>query len=192
MMIKIENNVIVDENYSLYKLKKENPTTCFPKVVDEETLNSYGVYTVANEEAPIVSEIQSYRTITPIIIDGVWTAQYEVFYVDIDEAKARLSSIVKRNTLSDSPVTINDITYNGGDSSASAIAGAIQLAQTLGETTVKLWDINNVIREYTFEEAMNVFTQIAKSYRDAMLKRQDTIMAINACTTIEELETIEI
>lgn len=89
-------------------------------------------------------------------------------------------------------VTINDITYNGGDSSASAIAGAVQLAQALGELDVKLWDINNTIATYTFDEAMAISAQIAKTYRDTQFAKYEKIVEINACATFAELDAVVI
>lgn len=86
--------------------------------------------------------------------------------------------------------TVNGTSVLGGDSSASAIAGAVQLAQSLGEAEVKLWGINNNISTYTFEEAMNISAKIAKAYRDTQLAKYEKIQEVNACTTIEELELL--
>jgi len=88
------------------------------------------------------------------------------------------------------PVTINTVTYNGGDSSASAISGAITLAQALGETDVKLWDIDNNIAIYTFTEAQAIAAQIAQAYRDKQLVKYTIIAQINACTAQAELDAI--
>lgn len=117
---------------------------------------------------------------------------YWVLPPTLEELKDLAIEQVKANSTAMSPVTINDITYNGGDSSASAISGAIQLAQGLGETDVKLWDVNNTIRTFTFEEAQTVAAQIAKAYRGAKFDDYQKIVTIKACTTIEELEAIEI
>lgn len=116
---------------------------------------------------------------------------YNVIDKPLEELKTTKINEVK-DIDEKAPVTINDITFNGGDSSASAIAGAVQLAQTLGETGVKLWDINNIIVVYTFEEAMTISAQIAKAYRDTQLAKYEKIAEINACTTIEELEGVTV
>ena len=107
-----------------------------------------------------------------------------------EELKSSAISNISSNSTAMSPVTIDGITYNGGDSSASAISGAVQLSQTLGETKVKLWDINNIIREYTFEEAQLIASQIAKVYRDSKYEVYQTIEELNNCSSIEELETL--
>ena len=88
------------------------------------------------------------------------------------------------------PVVINGVTFNGGDSSASAISGAVTLAQALGETDVKLWDVDNVIATYTFDDATAIAAQIAKAYRDAQFAKYALIAQINACTTVADLDAI--
>lgn len=120
------------------------------------------------------------------VVDGVPTPPLKTF----DELKAELLNTVNTTYNSTAPVTVNGTTYNGGDSSASAIAGAVQLAQALGETDVKLWDIDNVVGTYTFDEAMNIAAQIAKAYRDKQFTKYELIAKINACESIEELEAI--
>ena len=85
-------------------------------------------------------------------------------------------------------VEVNGTIFNGGDASASAISGAVTLAQALSETTVKLWDIDNNVATYTFEEAMVIASTIAKSYRDIQLSKYENIAQIQACTTKEEFE----
>lgn len=47
MHIKVdENGNILDKNYSIFKLKSENPNVSFPARFTEELLNSFNVYTV--------------------------------------------------------------------------------------------------------------------------------------------------
>jgi len=103
--------------------------------------------------------------------------------------KEKISNITIKPT---EPVTINTVTYNGGNSSASAINGAVTLAQALAETDVKLWDIDNNVATYTFEEAQNITAQIAKEYRDKQLAKYTLIEKIKACTTVKELEAIKV
>lgn len=89
-------------------------------------------------------------------------------------------------------VEVNSITFNGGDGSASAISGAVTLAQKLGESEVKLWDVNNIVRSFTFEEALNIAAQVAKSYRDKKFAKYELIEQINNATTVAELEAIDV
>ena len=115
---------------------------------------------------------------------------YNTVDKDIEELKTNKISTLVYNP--SEPVTINSITFNGGDSSAAAISGAVTLAQALGESEVKLWDIDNNIATYTFDEASAIAAQIAKSYRDNQFAKYEKLAEINACITIEELEAIEV
>ena len=89
---------------------------------------------------------------------------------------------IKANCTAYDPVALSvnevNITFNGGDSSASAISGAVELAQSLGETTVGIWDVNNKIHTLTLVEAFEVAKQIALKYRTDMYNRQQQITAI--------------
>jgi len=89
---------------------------------------------------------------------------------------------LKANCTAYEPVTLLvngvNITFNGGDSSASAISGAVELSQSLGETTVGIWDVNNKIHTLTLEEAFEVAKAIALKYRTDMYNRQQQITAI--------------
>ena len=91
---------------------------------------------------------------------------------------------IKSTTISNAPVTINhatygDITYNGGDVSASAINGAITLAQMNGSSVIKLWDYYDKLRDYTELEAFEIGKEIANDYKDVMEIRQNRITAVN-------------
>ena len=89
------------------------------------------------------------------------------------------------------PVTVNTVTYNGGDSSASAIKGAIDLAQLNGEFDVTLWDIDNVLhKNISFMDALTIVQTIATQYRNRMFERCMKLAEANAATTQAELDAI--
>lgn len=94
-------------------------------------------------------------------------------------------------TQSQQPITIESVSWTAGDGSASAIAGAVTLAQNLGETTATLWDADNINHEgVTFEEAASIAAQIAVAWRTIMFERNTKIAAINAATAIDEVNTV--
>lgn len=109
--------------------------------------------------------------------------------------KSQKTTEINNNNPAYNPVTLTvngqSITFNGGDASASAIAGAVDLAQKLGETNVKLWDIENVMRDFSFDDAMLISASIAKVWRDAMYERNNKLLAIKNATSSEELELIK-
>ena len=70
--------------------------------------------------------------------------------------------------------------YNGGDGSASAILGAVTLAEALGEAEVTLWDADNILRTMSIESAMTVAVAIAATYRAAAYARAEAIALAKA------------
>lgn len=110
------------------------------------------------------------------------------------EGKPQKVTEINNSNPANNPVTLTvnsqSITFNGGDASASAIVGAVDLAQKLGETSVKLWDIENVMRDFSFDDAMLISASIAKVWRDAMYERNNKLLAVKNATTSEELELI--
>lgn len=86
------------------------------------------------------------------------------------------------------PVTINNITYNGGDSSAAAINGACNIAEVNGETVVVLWDYYNVNAEYDLQTAKNIALTIANTYSSVMYERNDKLKAASVASEEELLE----
>lgn len=79
---------------------------------------------------------------------------------------------------SEAPVEVNGVLYNGGNDSARDIHGAVILAEALGETSVLIAGYDNVAREMTFEDALNVSAQVGKSWRTAYFTMQEAKVAL--------------
>lgn len=117
MLIKVENNEIVDRAYSIKKLKQENPNTSFSSTVSESTLNSYGVYTVAPAPTPS-HDPKTQKVLLGISnIDGTWTQVWTVASLSDDTCALNLRA--KRDKLladcdwtqmNDSPLSNEDKT----------------------------------------------------------------------------------
>jgi len=159
-------------------------------------LNTYinGTLTITREDGATLAyaynpEIQQPFKNEQDALDYAYSKpMYWVLPPTLDEFKVQKIGSISINPTE--PVTINTVTYNGGDSSASAISGAVTLAQSLGEANVQLWDINNTIATYTFTEAQAIAAQIAQAYRDKQIAKYTLIQQINACTTQAELAAI--
>jgi hypothetical protein len=50
MYIKITNGT--PEKYTIGKLRRDNPNTSFPRIISDDTLSSYGVYSYAIQDQP--------------------------------------------------------------------------------------------------------------------------------------------
>jgi hypothetical protein len=84
MFIKLTNGVPTP--YTIGQLRRDNPQTSFPKDIPDEMLASYDVYPVKRTPAPAYNELtQLIRVLDPVEIDGVWTQQWEVMDLPVDQ-----------------------------------------------------------------------------------------------------------
>tara|TARA_R110000868_G_scaffold36567_1_gene129728 strand:- start:61 stop:522 length:462 start_codon:yes stop_codon:yes gene_type:complete len=76
--IKITNGT--QEPYSISKLRRDNKTISFPKVVEASTLASYGVYSVVTAGELSYTEATQVitRNTTATDVDGQWTYEWTV------------------------------------------------------------------------------------------------------------------
>ena len=88
-------------------------------------------------------------------------------------------------------ITYKNVLYKGGESSASAIAGAVRLAQSLGETEVKIIALDDSENFMSFSEALELSGMIAKSWRDAFFRYKKLKRAMLSASSVEELELIK-
>ena len=81
-------------------------------------------------------------------------------------------------------------TYKGGDSSASAIAGAVSLASALQEDTVTIIDVKDIAHKLTFDKAMMLSALIAKQWRCSFFRYKELKILIEKATTIDQVREI--
>lgn len=87
-------------------------------------------------------------------------------------------------------ISFDEVIYKGGESSAKAIAGAVDLAKALGETTAKIIDAHDNENFLNFEKTMKLSTQIAHQWREAFFKYKELKREINNENNIEKLKLI--
>jgi|SRR5210317_1071417 hypothetical protein len=103
--VKVTNGAVDQYPYTIGQLRRDNPNTSFPKVIDEATLNSFGVYSVVLASDPSFTEgtqrIQ--RASTPTLVDNAWTITKSIVDLTDDEITANTESIamVERETRDD-------------------------------------------------------------------------------------------
>ena len=89
MYVKITNGSVDTYPYSVGKLRRDNPTTSFPKKVSNEVLAEFNVYPVVVADDPdcdsLTQKIQ--QADTPTLIDGVWTVTKSITQLSDEEAQ---------------------------------------------------------------------------------------------------------
>jgi hypothetical protein len=90
-----------------------------------------------------------------------------------------------------SPVTdANGVQWNGGESSALSIDGAIRLAQNSGATSVDLWDYANTKHTLTIAEAQAVAAAVGGAFQTAYAKWQTLRAQVVNATTVSAVQAI--
>ena len=78
MYIKLTNGIPTE--YTIGRLRRDNPNTSFPKIISEARLAFYNVYPVVEADEPSYDERTQtvHRNADPTLIDGVWTYGWTV------------------------------------------------------------------------------------------------------------------
>lgn len=150
-----------------------------PEIDPNITQDEYEVVSAPNP-ANFVPDLMAF--------DGGWSIVDEQAYNDAlaelsmkaaEAERLRRIEEIKDQYKTHPPVEVNGVLWSGGDSSASAINGAIQLAQAAGESDTTLWDVYDQNHEnISFEYAAQIAKSIALAYRTRMLERNNKIAAI--------------
>ena len=103
------------------------------------------------------------------------------------ELKSAEQQSIKSNFNKNLPTTIlvdlldgtqKELTFNCEEKSSLLIGESISLYERMGKTSVFIWDINDVIYEFSLEEANDIKDTLAKTYLDRLLERQKQIQLI--------------
>ena len=91
MFIKLNNGVAQD--YTIGQLRKDNPSTSFPRTLTEELLAEYDVYPAVHGAMPSYDEATQRVTQNAAAteVDGVWTYGYTVESLTSEEVAAVLA-----------------------------------------------------------------------------------------------------
>lgn len=98
MFVKITEDGV--ENYTIDKLRKDNPNVLFPKNITDETLQSFNVYRVKKQNVPQYNHMKEYlKSKDPVEIDGEWVQEWEIIEhpleVQIEKIKEMRSEAYK-------------------------------------------------------------------------------------------------
>ena len=88
-LIKITDGT--QEPYSMGQLRRDNKTVSFPKMVDPDTLESYGVFSAVEADIPTYNRISQSitRAETAVEVAGQWTYNWIV----VDKSTEELAAI---------------------------------------------------------------------------------------------------
>lgn len=87
--VKITNGAVDQYPYTIGNLRKDNPNVSFPRHPSAETLEEWGVFSVASADAPSYSEAtQKIQIADPQLIDGAWTQSWSVIDKTAEEITA--------------------------------------------------------------------------------------------------------
>ena len=91
MFVKVDNGVA--QNYTIGQLRKDNPSTSFPRTITEELLAEYDVYPAVHGAMPSYDEATQKVTQNAAAtqVDGVWTYGYTVEALTDEEVAAVLA-----------------------------------------------------------------------------------------------------
>jgi hypothetical protein len=89
MFVKITNGQVDKFPYTVGDLRKDNPNISFPRNIDEETMQRFGVYRVTEVPAPDYNQrTQRLVTQSPTLVDSNWTVTRAVVAKDQSQIDA--------------------------------------------------------------------------------------------------------
>jgi len=98
----------------------------------------------------------------------------------LDQLKSEKSFEIKNsfNIESNLPVSHNNISWVGGFDSATKLDSAVRLAESIGQTTVSLYDSNKTEHQLTLDEAKEIVKAVAIKYQLDFQKKQQLLKQI--------------
>ena len=121
------------------------------------------------------------------------TKEFEVKDFSNFEEKINLAlSKLKRNTNYEAPTTCLDINWVGGYDSAQMLNAKRTLCLEVGLESCTFTDCNDIDHVLSLDEAKEVCIKVAYEFEARRAAYKDKKRRIESCTTIEELEEIEI
>ena len=94
MYVKVIDGNIEEFPYTLLQLRRDNKNTSFPKVIPEETLNSFNVYSVVSKAIDEFNNQTHFAKADalPVLNNNVWELSYTVTAIpqsEIDQKNAQ-------------------------------------------------------------------------------------------------------
>ena len=85
----IENNAVAQYPYTIGNLRRDNPTTSFPKRPNNALLAEWGMQPVTKTDRPTVDHTKNMVEGTPVLTNGTWTQVWETTDATAEEIAER-------------------------------------------------------------------------------------------------------
>lgn len=111
---KVIDDILVEHPYTQFALRRDNPSTAFPAVVDMAAMGEFGVVPVAPSAPPTINPITETLTEgSPVLVDDVWTQQWTVTArtppSTVRRKQARMALVLSGTQLADVQLAIDAI-----------------------------------------------------------------------------------
>ena len=86
MYVKTNNGIVEKFPFSIGDLRKENPNTSFPRVMSAETLATFNVFPVTEQDKPETDRLSyAVKRHLPELVDGAWVVLWDVVQKTAEE-----------------------------------------------------------------------------------------------------------
>lgn len=200
--VRIEGGKVAQRDYTIAKLRRDNPDTSFGAEPSAETLAEFGVFILDETPPPSVTVGQVAEEEDSILVDGVWTQQWSVRSKTSQElAAAKLDTWERVKMLRDEAIdagcTVSGIGKFDTDLvSRSNINGAATgaiIANGAGQPFEASWKLqDNAIAVLDGPKMIAVGLAVLNRTSACHAQAQQLGMAIEAAQSFADLEKIDI
>ena len=173
MLIKINTDNTIEYPCSIKELKAAYPNTSFQKTISEEVLNSFSVYTLDESAKPTVDQYSRVNITEIKLVDGVYTAFYEVIDKPLEKVKYIKLNELEMVYLEESEKTIVDsegVEWTGGQESAQKLQYKALLVEQAGNPSGKIFDANKTYHELSISDMRAKAVLVGEAYEQLLEK----------------------
>ena len=194
-VIKIDGNTPVENPIAIetYKELFKKETNISKESIEE---NGYAPFNKSEMPRPSNREKVQSNGYT-LDADGWAYEDFQLVAKSDEEVDLNLVKEDKKNDIRTSyndglnkNVTVSDIDYDGGWESASKLYFAIDLAERMSETEVKLYDANNVEQALSIADATTVANAVAQDFKSKLEIKQRLFSEIDAASNLADIDAI--
>lgn len=88
----IVNGAVSQYPYTIGMLRRDNPSTSFPKKPSDELLEDFGLFRVAKVDPPAYDHTKNITEGTPVLTNGVWTQVWNETNASAEEIAERTAN----------------------------------------------------------------------------------------------------